>query len=107
MRILKTINYIQLESLKELTKVKKVFCLPVLWEGISEEEVDKLDMENFIHVWKKNWDWYFTKKVDDERCEEFNDVYFSKVPLRDTLYDFWDYIIETDTYIYLKKMNYA
>lgn len=105
MRTLKTINYIQLENLKETTKVKQVFCLPVFWEWFSEEEADEIDMINFIHVWRKNWDWYFTKKIDDERCEELNNVYFSKEPLRETIYFFIDYIIETETYIYLRKIK--
>ncbi|NDK08820.1 hypothetical protein EOM39_06290 [Candidatus Gracilibacteria bacterium] len=53
MKYLKTINYKQLDKLKELTKVEKVYCLPVNGLGLSEKQVNKIDTTDFIYPGKK------------------------------------------------------
>lgn len=102
MEYLKTVNYKQLENLRELTKVEKLYCLPVNWLWLSEVEAEKVDMTDFIFTWKRNWDRYFTKKVDCEWLEKMENVYFSKEPMEELLYEYIDYIEETETFIYVK-----
>lgn len=102
MKYLKTINYKQLDKLKELTKVEKVYCLPVNWLWLSEKQVNKIDTTDFIYPWKKNWDMYFTKKIKIKWLEELKNVYFSKVRLEESFFEYIDYIEETETFMYVK-----
>ena len=105
MKILKKIDYQKIDNLKETVKVKEIYCLPVFREGVTPEEADELDMTNFIHPWKENWDWYFSEKIDDKRLELIEDVYFSKEDLNNKKFDYLDYILEADVYMFTKKIH--
>lgn len=102
MKILKKIYYHDLEKLKETIKVEKIYCLPVFGEGLTEEEIEKIDMKNFIFPWKRNWDWYFTEKINDKRLEKYTNVYFSKEPLEECLYEYVDYLQDVELYMFVK-----
>ncbi|MDP2090772.1 MAG: hypothetical protein Q8K30_04200 [Candidatus Gracilibacteria bacterium] len=102
MKILKKITYNDLENYTEIIKVKYLYCLLVFQEGIPEEDIDKLDMSNFVFPGKRNWDWYFSEKVDDDRGYELKNVYFSKEPLEDLLYEYLDFLPDVDLYMYVK-----
>lgn len=99
MRTLKKVYYHQLEKVKDIIKVKEIYCMPWL---IEEEEWDKLNMENFILPWKRNWDWYFSNDNWNEWLEKLENVYFSKKPLEELLYEYVDYFPDVDLYIYVK-----
>jgi hypothetical protein len=102
MEYLKTVNYKQLENLRELTKVEKLYCLPINWLWLSQKQVDKIDTTDFIYPWKRNRDRYFTKKIECKWLEELKNVYFSKERLEELLFEYVDYIEETETFIYVK-----
>lgn len=99
MRILKKVYYHQLEKVKDIIKVKEIYCMPWL---IEEEEWDKLNMENFIFPWKRNWDWYFSNDNWNEWLEKLENVYFSKNPLEELLYEYIDYFPDVELYMYAK-----
>ena len=48
MKTLNKVYYHQLEKVKDILKVKEIFCIPVLGEWLSEKEVDEINMDNFI-----------------------------------------------------------
>lgn len=102
MKTLKKVYYHQLEKVKDILKVKEIFCIPVFWEWLSEEEVDEIDMQNFIFPWKRNWDWYFTKDNWNKYIEKYENVYFSKEPLEELLYEYIDYLPDVELYMYVK-----
>ncbi|MDD2871161.1 MAG: hypothetical protein PHS49_04155 [Candidatus Gracilibacteria bacterium] len=102
MKILKSISYNDLENYTEIIKVKYLFCLLVFQEGFTEWEIDKLDMTHFVFPGKRNWDWYFSEKIDDKRGYELKNVYFSKEPLDNLLYEYIDFLPDVDLYMYVK-----
>ncbi len=102
MKTLNKVYYHQLEKVKDILKVKEIFCIPVLGEWLSEEEVDEINMDNFIFPWKRNWDRYFTKDNWSKYIEKYQNVYFSKKPLEDFLYEYVDYFPDVELYLYVK-----
>ena len=105
MRKCKKIFYDDLEDLKEIIKVEKLYCLPILWSGLTEKEIDKVDMKYFIFPWKRNWDWYFTEKIHDNRCETLENIYFSKEILDNNQFEYVDCVPETEVYMFKEKLN--
>ena len=99
MKVLKKVYYHQLEKVKGILKVKEIYCMPWL---IEAEEWDDLNMDNFIFPWKRNWDWYFSNDNWNEDLEKLENVYFSKDPLEELLYEYIDYFEEVDLYMYVK-----
>lgn len=45
---------------------------------------------------------YFTKKIKIKWLEELKNVYFSKVRLEESFFEYIDYIEETETFMYVK-----
>ncbi|NDK08821.1 hypothetical protein EOM39_06295 [Candidatus Gracilibacteria bacterium] len=45
---------------------------------------------------------YFTKKIKIKGLEELKNVYFSKVRLEESFFEYIDYIEETETFMYVK-----
>ncbi len=99
MKILKKVYYHQLEKVKDILKVKEIYCMPWI---IEEEEWDKLKMDEFIFPWKRNWDWYFSSDNWNEWLEKYENVYFSKEPMEELLYEYIDYFPDVDLYMYVK-----
>jgi hypothetical protein len=59
-------------------------------------------MKNFIFVGKRNRDWYFTERTNDVRCEEIQNIYFSKDNLiSNNKLEYLDYIPEVDVYMFI------
>lgn len=102
MKTLNKVYYHQLEKVKDILKVKEIFCIPVLGEWLSEEEVDEINMDNFIFPWKRNWDRYFSEDNWCKYIEKYQNVYFSKKPLEDFLYEYVDYFPDVELYLYVK-----
>lgn len=98
-----TIRFHDLKNLKKSIKWEKLYLLPVFSEWFTKKEIDKIDMDNFLFPWWRNRDWYFAKKIDDERCEEINQVYFTKKELNKNKFEYLDFIPEIDVYIFTKK----
>lgn len=103
----KRISYNELQEINEVIRLDSVFCLPVFREWISTEQTDKLIWESFIEVWKSNWDWYFLNPVNHKYCQEVIWVYFSKIPLRNTIYDILDYLPGLKIYMFTRKIKHA
>ncbi len=99
MKVLKKVYYHQFEKVKDILKVKEIYRMPWL---IEEEEWDNLNMDNFIFPWKRNWDWYFSDDNWNKWLEKLENVYFSKEPLEELLYEYVDYFPDVDLYMYVK-----
>lgn len=102
MKTLKKVYYHQLEKVKDILKVKEIYCIPVFGEWLSEKDINKIDMDNFIFPWKRNWDWYFSEDNWNKYIEKLENVYFSKEPLEELLYEYIDYFPDVDLYMYVK-----
>lgn len=103
MKTLKKVYYHQLEKVKDILKVEKIFCIPVFQEWFSEDEIEKIKMNNFLTVWKRNWDWYFSEDNWYENIEKINNVYFSKNILNSKKFEFLDFLDELELYIFTNK----
>lgn len=101
-KILKKVNYNDLENYTKIIKVKYLYCLLIFQEWLTDDEIENLDMTNFVFPWKRNQDWYFSEKIDDDRWYELKNVYFSKEPLEDLLYEYLDFLPDVDLYMYVK-----
>ncbi len=100
MKILKKVHYHQLEKVKNIIKVKEIYCMPWL---IHEEELEQeINMNEFIFPWKRNWDWYFSSDNWNKDLEKMENVYFSKEPLEELLYEHIDYFPDVELYMYVK-----
>ena len=100
MEILKKVYYHQLEKVKNIVKVKEIYCMAWL---IHEEELEQeINMDEFIFPWKRNWDWYFSSDNWNKDLEKMENVYFSKEPLEELLYEFIDYFPDVELYMYVK-----
>jgi len=102
MKTLKKVYYHQLEKVKDILKVKEIFCIPVFQEWLSEKEIDKIKMDNFLTIWRKNFDWYFTEDNWNNNIEKFENVYFSKYDLKNKNLEFWDFIDELQLYMFIE-----
>jgi len=98
MEILKKVYYHQLEKVKDILKVKEIFCIPVFREWLSEKEIDEIKMNNFLTVWKQNFDWFFSENNWYKIIEKIENVYFSKKLLENKKY--LDYIDELKLYMF-------
>lgn len=98
-----TISFHDLKDLKKPIRWEKLYLLPIFSEWFTEREINKIDMEDFLFPWWKNRDRYFAKKVEDNRCEEINEVYFTKEQLNLNKFEYIDFIPEIDVYIFSKK----
>ena len=102
MKTLNKVYYHQLEKVKDILKVKEIFCIPVLTAWLSEQEAEEINMDNFIFPWKRNWDRYFTKNNWSKYIEKYQNVYFSKKPLEELFYEYIDYFPDVELYLYVK-----
>lgn len=103
MEILNKVYYHQLEKVKDILKVKEIFCIQVFQEWLSEEEIEKIKMDQFLTVWRKNFDWYFSEDNWYSNIEKFENIYFSKYDLKDKKIKFLDFIDELELYIFIEK----
>lgn len=104
MKIVNKLSYRSLKTIKEDFKVKKIYCLPVFWEWITEKELENIDETRVLFWWNRNWDWYFPEQVNDSRCEEFRNIYFFKERLIDeSSFEWIDYEPVYGFHLYLKK----
>jgi len=103
MEILNKVYYHQLEKVKDILKVKEIFCIPVFQEWLSEEEIEKIKMDQFLTVWRKNFDWYFSEDNWYSNIEKFENIYFSKYELKDKKIEFLDFIDELELYIFIEN----
>ena len=81
--------------------------MPIFQEWFSEKEIEKIDMKNFIFVWKANWDWYFLEKIENKFLEKVEDIYFSKKELNKKEFNYLDFISEIWVYLFTKKLKNA
>jgi len=102
MKVLKKVYYHQLEKVKDILKVKEIFCIPVFQEWLSEKEIDKINMDNFLMIWRKNFDWYFSEDNWNDNIEKFENVYFSKYNLKNKKLEYWDFIDELQLYMFIE-----
>lgn len=105
MKTLKKICYDEIEKINWVIKLEKIYCLPVFQEWLSEKQIEKIDMQNFIFAWKRNWDWYFLDKIKNKYIEKIENVYFSKNELDSNEFEYFDFISEIWIYLFLKKQN--
>jgi len=98
-----TISFDILRELKEPIKWGKLYFLPIFSEWFTENEINKINMQDFLFPWWRNRDRYFAKRIDHERCEEINEVYFTKKQLNINKFEYLDFIPEIDVYIFTKK----
>jgi len=102
MRTLKKLSYKDYTEIKEDFKVEKIYFLPVVWEWISDEELENIDKSNLLFVWKRNWDWYLSEPVNDPRCEELRNVYFFNDASRDMYFEYMDIDPVSKRFVYVK-----
>jgi len=102
MKTLKKVYYHQLEKVKEILKVKEIYCMAWLTQTEEVIEWDNLNMDNFIFPWKRNWDWYFSDNTWNKGLEKLENVYFSKNTLEELLYEYVDYFPDVELYMYVK-----
>lgn len=105
MQTLKRVLYENLEELKEITRIEKIFRIPVFSAWLSNVDIDSIDMKNFVFPGKRNYDWYFSEKSNNKVCEEWRNVYLSKTYLEDVKYEYLDFIEEVDVYMFIEKGN--
>jgi len=98
-----TISFDVLKNLTKPMKREKLYFLPIFSQGFTENEINKINMQDFLFPWWRNRDWYFAKKINDERCEEIKEVYFTKKQLNTNQFEYLDFIPEIDVYIFTKK----
>ena len=98
MEILKKVYYHQLEKVKDILKVKEIYCIPVFREWFSEKEIKEIKMNNFLTVWKQNFDWFFSENNWYKIIEKIENVYFSKKNLENKNY--LDYLEELKLYMF-------
>ncbi len=103
MKTLKKVYYENLEKINGVINVKELYCLPVFQEWLNDNEIEKIDMQSFIFAWKSNFDWYFSEKLNHNKLEKINNVYFSKTILNKNKYEILDFISEINVYIFILK----
>lgn len=105
MQTLKRVIYDTLEELNETTRIERIFRIPVFSAWLTDDEIDRIDMKNFVFPGKRNYDWYFSEKTDSEICEEWSNVYLSKTYLEDNKYEYLDYVEEAEVYMFIETKN--
>ncbi len=103
MKILNKVYYHQLEKVKDILKVKEIFCIPVFQERLSEKEIDEIKMDNFLTVWRRNFDWYFSENNWSNNMEKFENIYFSKKNLKSKKLEYLDFLDELKLYIFIEN----
>ena len=103
MKTLKKVYYHQLEKVKETLKVEQLYCIPVFQESLSEKEIENLKMDNFLSVWRRNFDWYFSENNWNIQTEKLENIYFSKEKLDHEKFEYLDFIDELEIYMFTPK----
>jgi hypothetical protein len=60
-------------------------------------------MDNFLSVWKRNFDWYFSENNWNKNLEKLENVYFSKDILDYNEFEYLDLLEELELYIFILK----
>ncbi len=103
MKTLKKVYYHQLEKIKDTLKVREIFCIPVFQEGLSEKDIKKINMNNFLTVWRRNFDWYFSENNGSKQIEKLENIYFSKSVLVGQEFEYLDFLDEVELYMFIEK----
>lgn len=103
MKTLKKVYYHQIEKIKDILKVDSLFCIPIFQEWLSDKEINKIKMDNFLSVGKRNFDWYFSENNWNKYLEEIKNVYFSKKILDNNNFEYLDFFDELDLYLFTVK----
>ena len=103
MRTLKKVYYNQLEKVRDILKVEEIYYIPVFEEWLSEDEIEKIKMDSFLSVWRKNFDWYFSKNNWNKILEKLKNVYFSKYNLDNKKFKYLDFLDELELYMFIWK----
>jgi len=103
MKILNKVYYHQLEKVKDILKVKEIFCIPIFQEWLSEKEIDEIKMDSFLTVWKRNFDWYFSENNWSNNIEKIENIYFSKNFLKSEKLKYLDFLDELKLYIFIEN----